>query len=1159
MRFQRLQIPAFGPFTNLEFKFPAKDHDLHVIYGENEAGKSSLLRAIRDLLFGISGHSPDNFLHDYKDLRLKAEIVNLAGDILYFQRRKGNKNTLLDENSNPLPDTALQPFTGSVDLSYFSTMFGLGSAELREGARQLLQGDGEIGHALFSANLGGTPIRNVMDSLIQESERIFKGRATTHVSIRPAVNRFKDLLRQSREATVNPETWVNLEKELSQQGAIKEGLVDEISNLTREIDWISRCEDALPSVARLSEDMQACQALPVLPKLAGDFVERSQSARNAATEAKQKVNVLVNHISQLEEQQSGCPISPEVLSEAEGLENIHKESGTFKTWQDSLENFQNEIAAVEPLLKTGMKNLEITGELELIETQRVSSAVRLQCRETAQALKDALSKRDTADGEVQKLTHEIDSRDENLKSNPETDLTPLREALADAAKATDAHKTLATSEAEVESLTHQIKDQHILVIGAPKDFDDTAGLALPSPATIRKYGQQMEHLNRDIKNEKDNISKEDKNVKANQVELNRLARLGALPSEGTLQEARRHRDQGWDFILAEWKGDGAQDELTPGMPLEEAFPQAIQEADRIADQLRQQAEAVAQAEEKLLQITNSERQITEAQEKRTELQNELKECQESWKAEWTDCGIKARSPEEMEAWRESWVEFRDNLRLLRTAEAEEHVKTNLIEKAKHTISVVIGESPDKDFPVLFEAARSQVQKGEELTGRRNLIEEQLFTFKQQMAKLIHSKADLTKAVHRATEKWKASCKAAALPGDTSPDSGLSLLEERKQLIDKFDEWKEWSAGLDKTAKAVKRYQKDVRKIATSLKIKADTTEGQEQALWEVLTLARKAQAEYDQLVGQIKQANQDLAAAKQEETHSGEALDELLRLAKLDTVDQLEPLLVNLEAHNKVQARIDSLRETLGGLARGQSVDDFIARIQAEDADNLLHQKAQVNSLLEEKETSLQAVQGALSGLKTQKQELEKAGDAAADFRQQAESVAAVLTNDASRFVRLQLAIHFLQAQIERFRKENQGPLLEKSGQVFKHITRGAFDGLSAEFNAQDIPIMVGRRPDGSSVSIEGMSDGSRDQLYLALRLAALDRYLEEHEPMPLILDDLLITFDDERARSILPELADLGTRSQVFLFTHHEHLIELCRQTLGEAQFTLHRLVNTH
>ena len=87
------------------------------------------------------------------------------------------------------------------------------------------------------------------------------------------------------------------------------------------------------------------------------------------------------------------------------------------------------------------------------------------------------------------------------------------------------------------------------------------------------------------------------------------------------------------------------------------------------------------------------------------------------------------------------------------------------------------------------------------------------------------------------------------------------------------------------------------------------------------------------------------------------------------------------------------------------------------------------------------------------------------------------------------------------------------------------------------------------------MSEGTRDQLYLALRLAALERYLEEHEPMPLILDDLLITFDNERTKAILPQLAILAERTQVFLFTHHEHLVELCRQTLGEERFQLHRL----
>lgn len=235
MRFQRLHIPAFGPFTNLELSLPSTDNDLHVMYGENEAGKSSLLRAIRDLLFGIHGQSPDNFLHDYKNLLLLGEIENRAGERLVFQRRKGNKNTLLDQDGKPLLDGALRPFLGSVDLAYFSAMFGLGGSELREGAVQLLAGEGEIGNALFSASLGGTPIQRVLEAMVVDSELLFKGRATANVSIRPAANRHKELLKQSRDATVNAETWDQLERDLAQQAAAKKSLEDEIDEISREL------------------------------------------------------------------------------------------------------------------------------------------------------------------------------------------------------------------------------------------------------------------------------------------------------------------------------------------------------------------------------------------------------------------------------------------------------------------------------------------------------------------------------------------------------------------------------------------------------------------------------------------------------------------------------------------------------------------------------------------------------------------------------------------------------------------------------------------------------------------------------------------------------------------------------------------------------------
>ena len=55
-------------------------------------------------------------------------------------------------------------------------------------------------------------------------------------------------------------------------------------------------------------------------------------------------------------------------------------------------------------------------------------------------------------------------------------------------------------------------------------------------------------------------------------------------------------------------------------------------------------------------------------------------------------------------------------------------------------------------------------------------------------------------------------------------------------------------------------------------------------------------------------------------------------------------------------------------------------------------------------------------------------------------------------------------------------------------------------------------RPGGTeTVGIAGLSEGSADQLYLALRLASLETYLESHEPIPLVVDDILIQFDDDR------------------------------------------------
>lgn len=135
---------------------------------------------------------------------------------------------------------------------------------------------------------------------------------------------------------------------------------------------------------------------------------------------------------------------------------------------------------------------------------------------------------------------------------------------------------------------------------------------------------------------------------------------------------------------------------------------------------------------------------------------------------------------------------------------------------------------------------------------------------------------------------------------------------------------------------------------------------------------------------------------------------------------------------------------------------------------------------------------------------------------------------------------------------------MRRAGQLFGELTGGSFAGLCVDFDGGDRAVLRGVRPgEGATgtVGVEGMSEGTRDQLYLALRLASLERALEAQEPLPLILDDILVNFDDSRARSVLRVLRDFSERAQVLLFVHHEHLIALAQQALNGDGLYVHRL----
>jgi len=137
VRLAVLELLAFGPFTGTRLELGTAPA-LHVVHGRNEAGKSTALRALAALLFGIDTRTTDDHVHRKPDLRIGAHLVGPDGSELSVVRRKGQRHTLLDRDGQSLDEARLHELTQGLTPELFHAMYGLDHVRLREGGAELL-------------------------------------------------------------------------------------------------------------------------------------------------------------------------------------------------------------------------------------------------------------------------------------------------------------------------------------------------------------------------------------------------------------------------------------------------------------------------------------------------------------------------------------------------------------------------------------------------------------------------------------------------------------------------------------------------------------------------------------------------------------------------------------------------------------------------------------------------------------------------------------------------------------------------------------------------------------------------------------------------------------------------------------------------------------
>src|SRR5690606_22086945 len=140
MRLRRLDLTRYGKFTDYSIDFGEAtpgEPDLHIVYGLNEAGKSTSLSAYLDLLFGIEERTRYGFLHQPKSMEIGG-CLEFGGAAHEFKRVKQRNNSLLDSYGQPVNDAVLSVPLAGLSRDAYRMMFSLDDHPHEEGGNAIL-------------------------------------------------------------------------------------------------------------------------------------------------------------------------------------------------------------------------------------------------------------------------------------------------------------------------------------------------------------------------------------------------------------------------------------------------------------------------------------------------------------------------------------------------------------------------------------------------------------------------------------------------------------------------------------------------------------------------------------------------------------------------------------------------------------------------------------------------------------------------------------------------------------------------------------------------------------------------------------------------------------------------------------------------------------
>ncbi len=1144
MRLRQLDLAAFGHFTDRTIDFgaaPKQGSDFHIVFGRNEAGKTTLMEGYLRLLFGFPAKDPYAFKHQRANLRIGG-VLDIDGTEHAFTRLSKRAPNLLDAHGQAMPDTVLKNALRDLTVEEYRKLLCLDDETIEAGGEEITKSKGEIGRLLFSAAAGISDLSQVLEDVNVRSLDIYrKGGTKSEYAVLKAA--LADVQQKIKDQDISATAYRGLRSDL------ETAQVHEAELRTQKIDLALRklqFENLLNAHPLASEWRDLDQQLrPIAhyphsldfdPEQVLDLM-----TKRVALVAKQDQAML--EMTNLAARREGLVSDPQALAMGARLDALEELKSRAQTGLLDLPRRQAELEQERADMRAQLASIGLPTSGDL--GRFVLSQTDLTALEQLHgALEDARKNFDAAQREATGAQYKLgeaerlaDEAAKDIGGDPALDQMIARVDADDILEKCNAAErdfaaTVQRKDAALRKLTRQ-----------DRVFPMAPDLALTYPQAAL-LNTQLAEAQVAAKGASDTLAAAHARWTEAQTQARLTQALSDLVDDAAAAATRAARDDLWGVHKAKL------DQKTA------ASFEAAMHADDGQTRLR-----AAQSKE-LADRRQAERRVAETQSEHAQAALRYDTAVGDVEAHNAQLAAHLRAhglpdtllADDFAGWvrdAQDAVTAQAEWTALMTAQTDLRREARLLQEE---LGPLLGHE-GMSLSGLIKLAKAQMAQRATQQQALKLAETGLRAAKAETERRDKALQEVAQQGKAARQAWSDAVRQDLPELQADPQTwngllGLRSIRETDTLIRKITRQVEtmkanicdFEAGLDAIQLPTAS--------DTPLLERYDALRAQVSAAKDTRRQSDELEASFAQYEKSARDTARDLATLDQQVDVLGSAFGPQIvtdTLADLRLATTVAAKAIDLRA--KSRKTLTSLLATLD-VATWAEAEALLAQhpvtttqvaYEATQQD-LLRLDATLDSAIEAR-TRAQVAVGAVG-----------ADGAIAELVAQKRTIEVQLEDALMRYLDGRFGQILAEEAIRRFRDAHRSVMLAATEQAFSDLTNGAYSQLKTLPGQGGDILQALQASDMTLKEAADMSKGTRFQLYLALRAAAYEQMATNGRILPFFCDDVFETFDEDRTRAACTLMQRVGRTGQAIYLTHHQHVVDIARDVCGD-QVSVHTL----